>query len=708
MNRIPARSLGYGAGLLLLTTLGWILTGHAAKPLKPHIPLPTDWSHNHVIFTQPATDEQARIIGQDPRYWQEVYRQGQSKVLNPEVLSPELSELAPGTTAPGPDWSQNLGGTAAPGRGNYPAKFSFSSSTANCGSATTPDYVVYTTGVIGSGTQASVVAYDNLYSGCGGTVPSVYWAYNTSGLILTSPVLSLDGTQVAFVQTSGSPAGQAGLVVLKWKASATQTVALPGAPTIVSNALYRTCVAPCMTEVFLHDGNGVAVDDRTSSPYYDYKNDIAWMGDANGWLHRVTGVFLTNPKEVTTGGFPAHVNNGNTLSNPVFDRVSQNVFVGDAGGILHRVAAANGTTVNSGQLDFGAGLVESPVLDVVNNAIYAFASSDGTTTATCANVACAAVYKLSTTFAAGTTGSKVQVGTSVAVGNNPNPMFLGGFDRNYYNSVGGTGNLYVCGATGANPILYRIPITSGTLGTPLAIGTLTIGGARPACSPVTDFLNPFATGGAAEHLYFSASNRGLPTACATAGCAMNFLNTSWQASTQFNVGQQILVVQGAAAFIETAIVSGKTGATIPVWPTNPALKTVDGTVTWLSQGPTTFTPLSNWTRNHNYGNLAAIFDGTNVQVLPTAGRSAGTTPIWNTTIGGSTVDNTATWLNAGPLPNAALPAATGTGGIIIDNTVNSTTLAGASQVYFFTLGNQVCGTSGTGKCAIQASQSKLQ
>jgi hypothetical protein len=118
--------------------------------------------------------------------------------------------------------------------------------------------------------------------------------------------------------------------------------------------------------------------------------------------------------------------------------------------------------------------------------------------------------------------------------------------------------------------------------------------------------------------------------------------------------------------------------------------------------------LSGWTKNHNYGNLAVIFDGTNVEVLPATGRSGNTTPAWNTTAGGSTPDGTATWLNVGPLPNSALPAVAGTGGVIIDNTVSSTTLAGASQVYFFTLGNQACGTSGTGKCAIQASQSKLQ
>jgi hypothetical protein len=702
MNRIPARSLGYGAGLLLLMTLGWILTGHAAKALKPEIPLPTDWSHNHVIFTQPATAEQARIIGQDPRYWQEVYRQGQSKLLRPEV-----SALVADTSAHGPDWSQNLGSGAAPGRGNYPAKFSFSSATANCGSSATPDYVVYATGATGSGTQASVVAFDNLYSGCGGTVPSVYWAYNTGGgLILTSPVLSLDGTQVAFVQTTGGPAGQAGLVVLKWKASATQTVGSPGVPTIVLPPSYRACVAPCMTEVFLHDGHNVAVDDRTSSPFYDYKNDVAWVGGTSGWLHKLTGVFLGTPKEDTTSGFPVQVNNGNNLYNPVFDLASNNVFVGDAGGFLHRVPATGGATITSGQLDFGAGLVSGPVFNGTISTIYVFASSDGT--ASCANVACAAVYKLSTTFTAGSTGSKVQVGTSVAVGITPNPLYIGGFDANYFNSVGGTGNLYVCGATGTNPILYRVPITSGTLGTPVAIGTLSIGAQTPACSPVTDVLNPFASGGAAEHVYFSTQNRGNPADCASAGCAMNFLDTPWKASAQFNVGQQILVVQGTTAFIETAIVAGKTGATIPVWPTTPARQTLDGAVTWLSQGPTTFPALLGWTRNTNYGNLARIFDGTNVQVLPNAGRSANGAPIWNTTPGGTTVDGTATWLNAGPLPNAAIPAASGTGGIIIDNTVSSTTLAGASQVYFFTLANQPCGTSGTGKCAIQVSQSKLQ
>jgi hypothetical protein len=705
MNRTAARFLRLGVSLSGLVVLAWVLTGHAAKPAQEG--LPTDWSHQHVIFSQPATFEQVHQVTSDPRYWQQWYRQNVTRVLSEDSATPgDEASMDPGSQG---DWSQNLGNNASAGAGNYPAKFSFSITTANCGGATTPDYVVYSTGLTGSGAQASVVAYDNLYSGCGGTVPSVYWAYNTGGKVLTSPVLSLDGTQVAFAQTSG---GLAGVVLLKWKASATETVSSPGVPTSVSAALYLTCVAPCMTEVFLHDGIGVAVDDTTSSPFYDYTNDIAWVGGARGWLHKITGVFNGIPTEVNTGGFPVQVSppSTNPLYNPVYDRVSRNVFVGDAGGFLYRVASATATVTKSAQLDFGAGLVESPILDQTNGLVYVFSSSDGTTN--CATVACSAVYQLGTTFASGATGSKVTVGTSVAVGTlpNPSPLFIGGFDSTYYSSVGATGNLYVCGNTGLSPTLYRVPISAGAFGTAVAVAVLTPASRLPACSPVTDFSNPNTSIGKAEHVFFSVQNYGRPTACTNKGCVMNFVDMPWQASTHYNVGQQILVLRLANnnLYLNVAVVAGTSGATIPVWSAATGATKVDGGVTWLNQGPTTATALAAWTPNHSYGNQARIFDGTNVEVLPNGGMAGSTTPTWNTTVGGNTTDNVLTWINAGPWPNAALIATSGTGGIIIDNTVGSGTLAGASQVYFFTLANQVCGTSGTGGCAVQASQSTLQ
>jgi len=706
MNGSAARFLRLGMSLSGLVVLGWVLTGQAAKPARRGIPLPTDWSHSHVIFPRPATDDQMRLVGDDPRYWQQWYRQNTTRVLSEDSATSRAAiSVEPASQGA---WSKDLGNNASAGAANYPAKYSFSSSVANCGSAATPDYVVYSTGLIGSGTQASVVAFDNLYSGCTGTVPTVYWAYNTGGQILTSPVLSLDGTQVAFVQTSG---GQAGLVLLKWQASATETVSSPGVPTVVSNALYRACVAPCMTEVFLHDGLGVAVDDKTSSPYYDYSNDIVWVGGTNGWLHKLTGVFKSTPAEVSTGGFPTQVSTGNpnTLYNPVYDHVSKNVFVSDAGGFFHRIVSTTGVPTASAQLDFGAGLVQGPILDVVNGLLYVFASSDGSATCT-GGAACSAIYELTTTFPAGSSGQEVQVGNSVVKGSlpNPAPLYIGGFDSAYYSVAGATGNLYVCGNTGSDPTLYRVPVTGGVLGTPRAVAALTPAASKPSCSPVTDFANPNTSVGKAEHIFFSVQNAGRP--CANKGCMMSFVSLPWQANTQYNVGQEILILRAAdnLLYVSTVVTAGTSGATIPTWPAGAGAKTVDGTVTWRNQGTTTVTSLPGWTANTNNGQQKRIFDGTNVQISTTAGRSGATVPIWNTTVGGFTTDNTITWVNAGPWPNFAVTETGGTGGIIIDNSVGSGTLAGASQVYFFTLGNEACGTSGTGGCAVQLSQSTLQ
>jgi len=710
MNRTATRFVRFGAGLLALVTLGWILTGQA-KPGEQDMPyhegVPTDWSHSHVIFSRPASNDEARELGKDPRYWQQLYRRELARRLSADPGS-EVSEQVDQAAHPadsGGLWSEDLGKNATPGAANYPAKYGFSLTTANCASATTPDYVVYSTGLQGSGTQATVVAYDNIYKGCTGTVPTVYWAYNTGGLLLTSPVTSLDGTQVAFVQTSSSLT--AALVLLKWKPSATETVASPGVPTSVSAATYRSCTAPCMTQIFLADGSGVQFDDRTSSMFYDYAGDIGWVGGATGWLVKLTGLFNGTPAEVTTGGFPVHVNptNPNALSSPVYDHKSKNVFVGDAGGYFYRVASATGgSAVKSAQVDFGTGLVSAPLLDQTNGFLYVFSSSDGTANCT-GGTACSAIYVFGTSFASGNSGAKTTVGQSVITSTlpNPNPLYLGALDSAYYNSVGGTGNMYVCGNTGAIPTLYRVPITSGALGTATRLSGLSPATRTPACSPVTDFPNPNGNVSKQELMFFSTENYGLP--CGNKGCLMNFVSQPWVAKTSFSLGQEILVLNSSNLYIFTAEASGTTGATAPSWPIGTGVKVNDGTVTWLNQGPVSITALAGWTANHNYGGEARIFDGTNVEVTPNAGKSGGTTPVWNPTVGGTTKDNLVTWINAGPWPTASATLTGGTGGVIIDNTVTS---SGGSQIYFFTLGNNACTTSGgTGSCAMQASQSSL-
>jgi hypothetical protein len=98
----------------------------------------------------------------------------------------------------------------------------------------------------------------------------------------------------------------------------------------------------------------------------------------------------------------------------------------------------------------------------------------------------------------------------------------------------------------------------------------------------------------------------------------------------------------------------------------------------------------------------------NVEVSTTPGTSGSSQPVWNATPGGTTTEgpDPLVWTNAGPVATFALPANGGTSGIIIDNTVNGA--VSGSQIYFTTLADQACGTSGTGGCAMQASQSALQ
>ena len=274
--------------------------------------------------------------------------------------------------------------------------------------------------------------------------------------------------------------------------------------------------------------------------------------------------------------------------------------------------------------------------------------------------------------------------------------------------AGATGSLYVCGNTGADPTLYRVPVNGAVLGTPRAIAALTPAANKPSCSPVTDFANPNTSVGKAEHIFFSVQNDGRP--CANKGCMMSFVSLPWQANTQYIVGQEILIFRTAdnLLYINTVTTGGTSGATIPTWPASFGTPTVDGTVTWRNQGTTTVTALAGWTARLNYGQQSRIFDGTNVEISTNAGRSGFAAPTWNPMVGGNTTDAAVNWVNVGPWPNFSVTETGGTGGIIIDNSVGTGTLAGASQVYFFTLGNEACGTSGTGGCAVQVSQSTLK
>jgi hypothetical protein len=188
---------------------------------------------------------------------------------------------------------------------------------------------------------------------------------------------------------------------------------------------------------------------------------------------------------------------------------------------------------------------------------------------------------------------------------------------------------------------------------------------------------------------------------------MNFLVQPWLPSHPYNVGQAIL---DSNLHVQVVRNGGNSKAgTHPVWNTNTDGSTTDGGVLWTNQGPHAAEHPA-WVASHAYALGFLILDSnSNVEWVRTAGTSkAAPPPAWSTTINGATIDGGVRWRNLGHVATTSLITTGGTSGVIIDNTVGSGTMAGSSQIYFSTLGNQTCTTSGgTGGCAVQASQGGL-
>jgi hypothetical protein len=426
---------------------------------------------------------------------------------------------------------------------------------------------------------ATIVAFDNLYSGCTGTVPSPYWAYNTgtTGAVVTSPTLSADGSQVAFIQSTG---GAANLVLLKWAASS-GTVNSPVTPTSVTNANYRTCTAPCLTTIAF--SGGATHTDTSSSPFYDFApgSDTIYVGDSLGYLHKFTGVYSGTPAEAAAP-WPV-LAAAAPMSSPVFDLTSGKVFVttsfqvsNDSGTRIQAVCATAtcgtiGTTISSGIMGptasgancQGTGAsgdtvdlhLDAPILDPVNGTLYAFLGNNGSGNS--------AVYQFATNFALHTCGTEVTLGTGSTTGV---PVYAGDFDNAYY--AGGAGHLYVCGDAGGNATLYQVSVAANGL---LTAGAGTAGPvlttAAATCGPVVEFRNPNAVGGAKDWIFTNvraSAQTNATIACPTnTGCIMSFDVTSGAAITAgtATVGQAAVAGGASGIVVDNSVGSGTlTGA----------------------------------------------------------------------------------------------------------------------------------------------------
>jgi len=334
-------------------------------------------------------------------------------------------------------------------------------------------------------------------------------------------VLSGDGKQVAFVQTVSSVAS---LVLLKWAKSG--SIATLSSTTAGS---YRGCPAPCMTTLALSGSH----NDTNSAPFYDYANDVLYVGDDSGVLHKFQNIFNSGtPSEITGGGtssgWPVTIS-ANKLTSPVFDNgTSQKVFVGDSGGFLYSEPAAGGSSnkVTSTQVAFGPGFVDAPLVDPVNQTVYVFVGQDGNSgsSSPCTGV-CNGVFQFPTTF----TGSTGLIESVLGISHS-SAIYDGAFDNKYFTNPS-TGNIYVCGSTGTGAAkLLNIPL-SGFASAGGAnwsgksfiatndINPLT--SAAAVCSPVTEIYN-----GTTDLIFLSVSGGGNQTSTCSGACVYSFTVTT--------------------------------------------------------------------------------------------------------------------------------------------------------------------------------------
>lgn len=511
------------------------LAGRAQdEPRQQHVGRVLDWSYRHVTLSGGLPAADLNRAKTEPRILYRLVERNLPRVPARQQLRQMGAEdrlprrpLTPKNRGMKIDWSIPLGaGIVAPNM--FPAKYSFDiNATPSCAN----DYVVFGLNVAGATPgQANLVGVNNLYSGANPRLcaanPTVNWAYNGStagGSVLTSPVISLDGKRIAYVE---STAGSTIFHVLTWKAGQGTSATAAATPTL-NGACTGTVPAPtssCLKSILL----SAAATDTLSSPWVDYQTDKAFVGTDDGKIYRISCVFAcainTQPAVdwvftlpvAGTGGAAAKPNG------PVYDFPSGRLFVGDQLGELWVINASGASpSLNAGPVMIGGGgctttnppgrtgapapctanggsfgIPDSVILDSsgVSQRIFAFSGNDGTAGAS----AVVAQVRMDLT---GLVRAHVGLGS---VGNNTSNVDLhtGAFDNDYFGPTPTNGQLFVCGTISADTsaAFYWIGFTSYPVMNSTPTGTIARGTtAGNPCTPITEIFNPNVNFGGGDH-----------------------------------------------------------------------------------------------------------------------------------------------------------------------------------------------------------------
>lgn len=413
------------------------------------------------------------------------------------------------------DWSVPLGSAnLAPHQ--WPAKYNLDP---NAQPDCVNDYVVFGLNVAGvTNGQANLVGINELYSGTNptgycGTTPHVNWAYNGStagGAILGSTTLSLDGTKIAYIESTSTSAI---LHVLTWKAGQGTSATASAKPTLVGNCTTSTSCLKSLTY-----STSSAVSGPGATPWVDYGSDKGFVVTDSGMLFRISCVFTcalnSNPTIDWSFKLPVAGTGGASPgpTMPVFDPDSGRVFIADQLGEIWVVNGSGSTpSLLSGPVMIGGGgcttanppgrtgtpspctakggsfgIPDGVIEDVVGLKIFVVSGNDGTAGRS------AVVVQMNEDLT-GQVRDRIGLGSVSNTTTNAN-LYFGDFDNNFYFGTPTQGHLFLCGTGTLNtqPWDYWLGFT----GYPVMNSTVTLAAsanipvAGAACTAFTEFYNP--------------------------------------------------------------------------------------------------------------------------------------------------------------------------------------------------------------------------
>jgi hypothetical protein len=484
--------------LFFLVSSGW--AQEAAKQFR--IGIPQDWSQHHIVFTRDALQRQPELLAKELR----IVHQGMQRWGG---VRPNFNGAgsAP-TTDPQRDWNVTMGGRLAANM--FPAKYSFDpAATPDC----TNDYAVFGLNVAGiNGGRANMVGFNNLYVGtipvvglCGsGPQPLTMFAYNittvAAGRIATSPVLSADGTKIAFVETGSTSAV---FHVLTWSTGA-------GNGTITVSAVPGTGNAASMTSLTY----ATTAPNTRSSPWVDYVTDTAYVGADDGKIYKITGVFKGTPT-LAGAPWPVTVSANIRLTPPVVDNRLGLVMVGSQNGVFSSINIGTGVVKSlvvgrSGGTN--PGILAAPIVDVTNGTSFVVSSNDGAS-----GVFVEVDSATMTQMTKGVIGIASRSGTAIN-------LYEPAFSNDYFNDPS-TGVARLCGTGAADmtPRQYAFGFTGRTMNAAPVSSSQLLTSTAARCTGWTEFFNPNVGAPPGTDFFFFGLTADC-TGAGTSGCVVSNAN----------------------------------------------------------------------------------------------------------------------------------------------------------------------------------------